>query len=135
LARHEFQRAFYVLRDLRAADLVLGLPWLDDEQASLLFGTTRVFTMMTGTTLDTHTEERRPEGLLMSSGKVHKLMRKTRRSKGRNAEFYVINVTPATEHPTKLHNGEKLTKKQRGSFRSYLTLISRRYRKQWIRRM
>jgi hypothetical protein len=25
LARHEFQRTFYVLRDLRAADLVLGL--------------------------------------------------------------------------------------------------------------
>jgi hypothetical protein len=26
LARHEFQRNFYVPRDLRAADLVLGLP-------------------------------------------------------------------------------------------------------------
>jgi hypothetical protein len=35
LARHEFQRAFYALRYLRVADLVLGLPWLDDEQASL----------------------------------------------------------------------------------------------------
>jgi hypothetical protein len=34
LARHEFQRTFYVLRDLRAADLILGLPWLDDEHAS-----------------------------------------------------------------------------------------------------
>jgi hypothetical protein len=34
LARHEFQRTFYVLRDLRVADLVLGLPWLDDEHAS-----------------------------------------------------------------------------------------------------
>jgi predicted aspartyl protease len=31
LARHEFQRMFYVLRDLRALDLVIGLlPWLDD---------------------------------------------------------------------------------------------------------
>jgi hypothetical protein len=31
LARHEFHRTFYVLRDLRASDLILGLPWLDDE--------------------------------------------------------------------------------------------------------
>jgi hypothetical protein len=42
LAQHEFHRTFYVLRDLRAADLILGLPWLDDEHASLQFGTTRV---------------------------------------------------------------------------------------------
>jgi hypothetical protein len=27
LARHELHRTFYVLRDLRAADLMLGLPW------------------------------------------------------------------------------------------------------------
>jgi hypothetical protein len=26
LARHEFQRTFYVLRDLRVVDMVLGLP-------------------------------------------------------------------------------------------------------------
>jgi hypothetical protein len=39
LARHEFQQTFYVLRDLRAAELALGLPWLDDEQTSLQFGT------------------------------------------------------------------------------------------------
>jgi riboflavin synthase alpha subunit len=26
LARHKFQRTFYVLRDLRVADLILGLP-------------------------------------------------------------------------------------------------------------
>jgi hypothetical protein len=36
LARHEFHRTFYVLRDLRAADLILGLPWLDDEQCHIL---------------------------------------------------------------------------------------------------
>jgi hypothetical protein len=33
LARHEFQRTFYVLRDLRVAHLVMGLPRLDDELA------------------------------------------------------------------------------------------------------
>jgi hypothetical protein len=70
LARHEFHRTFYVLRDLRAADLVLGLPWLDDEHASLQFGSTRIFTLMDGTTVDTTLEERRPECLLMSSTKV-----------------------------------------------------------------
>jgi hypothetical protein len=89
-ARHEFQRTFYVLRDLRVADMVLYIPWLDEEQASLQFGTTRVFTRMDGTTHETRIEERRPEFLLMSSTKVQKLMRKTRRNKGRNAEFYVI---------------------------------------------
>jgi hypothetical protein len=61
LARHEFQRSFYVLRDLRAVDMVLGLPWLDEEQASLQFGTTRVFTLMDGTTVETQIEERRSE--------------------------------------------------------------------------
>jgi hypothetical protein len=50
LVRHEFQRTFYVLRDLPGADIVLGLPWLDDEHASLQFGTTHVFTLMDGTT-------------------------------------------------------------------------------------
>jgi hypothetical protein len=42
LARPEFQRTFYLLRDLLSVDLVLGLPWLDDEHASMMFGTTRV---------------------------------------------------------------------------------------------
>jgi hypothetical protein len=60
LAHHEFQRDFYVLRDLRAIDLVLGLPWLDDEQAFLQFGTKRVFTHMDGTPVDTRNEERIP---------------------------------------------------------------------------
>jgi hypothetical protein len=49
LAKHEFKRIFNVLRDLRATNMVLALPWLDDEQASLQFGTTRVFTLMDGT--------------------------------------------------------------------------------------
>jgi hypothetical protein len=35
LARHEFKWTYNVLHDLRDANLVLGLPWLDDEQASL----------------------------------------------------------------------------------------------------
>jgi hypothetical protein len=90
LARHEFQRTFYVLRDLRAVDLIMGLPWLDDEHASLHFGSTRVFTLMDGIAVETTFEERRLECRLMSSTKIQKLMRKTRRSRGRNAEFYVI---------------------------------------------
>jgi hypothetical protein len=70
LARHEFQRTFYVLRDLRAATIILGLPWLNDEHASLQFGSTMVFTLMDGTAVDTQLEERRPECLLMFSIKV-----------------------------------------------------------------
>jgi hypothetical protein len=80
LARHEFQRNFYVLRDLRATDFVLDLPWLDDEHASLQFGTTRLFTLMDGTAMETQIEERRHECLPMSSTKVHN-MRKTRRTR------------------------------------------------------
>jgi hypothetical protein len=61
LARHEFQRIFYVLRDLRAAHMVLDLPWLGDELASLQFGTTCAFTLMYGTSMETQIEERYPE--------------------------------------------------------------------------
>jgi hypothetical protein len=70
LARHEFQRTFYGIRDLCATDLIKGLPWLDDEHASLHFGSTTVFTLMDGTSVETPLEERRPECLLMSSTKV-----------------------------------------------------------------
>jgi hypothetical protein len=56
LDRHEFKRTFSVLRDLRVGDLVLGLPWLDDEEASLWFGTTRVFTLMDGTIVEIRTK-------------------------------------------------------------------------------
>jgi hypothetical protein len=120
LARHEFQRIFYVLLDLRATNMVLGLPWLDDEQASLQFGTSRVFTLMDGTSLETQIEERCPECLLMSSAKIQKLMRKTHRSKGHNAEFYVIDVSPAAERPAEFHTGEELIAEQRENFRSLL---------------
>jgi hypothetical protein len=72
----------------------LGLPWLGDEHASLQFGTTRVFTMMDGIVVETQIQERLPECLLMSTRKIQKLMR---RSRGRNAEFYVIHISSATE--------------------------------------
>jgi hypothetical protein len=99
VARHEFQRTFYVLRNLQNDELVLGLSWLDDEQAFFQFGMTLVFTLMEGFAVETQTDEHRLECLLLSSRKVQKLMRKTRRSRGRNAEFYVINVTPGAEYP------------------------------------
>jgi hypothetical protein len=103
LARHEFQRTFYVLRDLRVANLILGLLWLDDEHASLQFGSTRVLTLMDGTTVETTLEEQRHECLLMSYTKVQKLMRTTRRSTGRNAKFYVIELTPAANQLIDFH--------------------------------
>jgi hypothetical protein len=119
-ARHEFHRTFYVLRDLRATDLIPGLPWLDDEHASLQFGTSRVFTLMDGIGVETTLEERRLECLLLSSTKVQKLMRKTRRNRGRHAEFYVIKLTSPGEQPTDFHTGEELTAEQRDNFRSLL---------------
>jgi hypothetical protein len=48
-------------------------------------------------------------------------MRKTRRNKGRNAEFYVIAVTPTAGQPTEFHIGEELTaEQQRENFLSLL---------------
>jgi hypothetical protein len=120
LAQHKFQRTFYVSRDLRVADLIMGLPWLDDEHASLHFGSTTVFTLMDGTAVETQLEERRPECLLMSSTKVQKLMRKTCRSRERKAEFYVIELMLAADQPTEFHSGEDLTADQRDDFRSLL---------------
>jgi hypothetical protein len=98
----------------------MGLPWLDDEHASLQFGTTRVYTLLDGTAVETQFEERRPECLLMSSTQVQKLMRKTRRNMGRTIEFYMLHVTPATNQPTEFHTREELTANQREDFRSLL---------------
>jgi hypothetical protein len=47
-------------------------------------------------------------------------MRKTRRIMGRNAEFYVIELTPAADQPTEFHTREELTTYQRDNFRSLL---------------
>jgi hypothetical protein len=88
------------LRDLRAMNIVLKLPWLDDEQASLQYGTARVFTMMDGTIVETETKEHRLECRLMAPTKVQRLMRKTRRDNGRKADFFVSNITPATLQPS-----------------------------------
>jgi hypothetical protein len=77
--------------------------WVDDEQALLKFGTTRVFTLMDGTAVEITTEERRPKCFLVPSIKVQKVMRKTRRIMGRNADFIVINVTMAMKQPTIFH--------------------------------
>jgi hypothetical protein len=38
VAQHDFVRSFHVFRHLRAADIVLGLPWLAVEQATLEVG-------------------------------------------------------------------------------------------------
>jgi hypothetical protein len=54
---------------------------------------------MDGTTV----QKRRLECLMMLSTKVQKLVRKTRRSKGRNAEFYGIGITLAADQPTAFH--------------------------------
>jgi hypothetical protein len=45
----------------------------------------------------------------MSSRNIQKLMRKTRRSMGRNTEFYVIDISPVAEHPAEIHTREELT--------------------------
>jgi hypothetical protein len=110
------------MRDLRAADLVVGLPWLDAEQAALQLCTTSFFTPMDGTIMEVQPYDRPLECLLMSYGKVQKLMRKTRRSRGRNAEFCVINVTPAAEQPAELRTRKELTANTSGR-KDFRTLL------------
>jgi hypothetical protein len=56
----------------------------------------------------------------MSFAKIQKLMRKTRRNRGRNTEFHVISVLPTAKQPTEFHIGEELIAKQRNNFRSLL---------------
>jgi hypothetical protein len=75
---------------------------------------------MDGTTVEIQTEDRRRECLLMSTGKVQQLVRKTRRSRGRNAKFHVINVTPTAEQPVEFHTREELTSNQHENSRSLL---------------
>jgi hypothetical protein len=127
MVRHEFQRNFYVLRDSRAAELIMGLPWFDDEHASLQFGSTRVLTLMDGTMLETQLEERRLECLLISSTKVQKLMRKTRRIRGRNAEFYVIELTPAADHQQTFTLERNYQQPNVTTSGRYFTMTSRSY--------
>jgi hypothetical protein len=43
---------------LRDDDMVLGLQWLDGEEASLVYGTTRVLAMMDNIHMDTQTKAR-----------------------------------------------------------------------------
>jgi hypothetical protein len=68
-----------------------------------------VFTLMDGTAVETTLEERRHECLLMTSTKVQKLMRKTRRSRGRDAEFYVFELTPAVDQQIETSSDSTLT--------------------------
>jgi hypothetical protein len=127
LARHEFQRTFYILRGIHGVDTVLGLQWLDDEYASLHFGTTRALILMDGTKVVIQIEERRLECLLISSGKIQKLMRTTRRNMGRNADFYVIDISPAAEQPADFHTGEEITPNNMKTSARYSTMTYRSY--------
>jgi hypothetical protein len=47
-------------------------------------------------------------------------MRKTRRNRGRHADFYVIELTSTTEQPTDFHTCEELIAEQRDNFRTLL---------------
>jgi hypothetical protein len=54
VAQHDFLRTFHVIRNFHAAGIVMGLPWLDDEQATLKFGTERLFTLMDAQVITFH---------------------------------------------------------------------------------
>jgi hypothetical protein len=64
------------------------------------------FLHMDGKTTEIQNEDCRSKCLLMSSGKGQKLMRRTHKSRGRNAEFYMINVKPSVEQASEFHTRE-----------------------------
>jgi hypothetical protein len=66
LVQHKIVCKFHVLCNLRAADIALGLLWLDDEQATLKFGIERLFALMNCTVVETQMVDRRPECPLIS---------------------------------------------------------------------
>jgi hypothetical protein len=108
-----FVRMFHVLRDLRAANIVLGLPWLDDKQATREFGADRLFTLRDGTIIENQVIERPPQCLLMSSTKAQKMMRKSARAKGRTAEFFMVHLAAAKQYsPSEFHLGNELSDRQ-----------------------
>jgi hypothetical protein len=98
VAQHDFSLTFHVVRHLHAVGIVLGFPWLDDEQATLRFGTECVYALMDGTVVETQVVVRRPECLLMPSTKVQRLMRKSTRAKGRTAEFFAVHLAVHGQH-------------------------------------
>jgi hypothetical protein len=93
-------RTSHFLRDLRAADIVMALTWLDDERPSLKFGAERLFALMDGTVIENQLIERSPECLLMPSTKVQKSMRKCARAEGRSGELsrYTWRMMPSEYH-------------------------------------
>jgi hypothetical protein len=76
--------------------------------------------LMDGIAVETHIEERRLECLLMSFSKIQKRMRKTRRNRGRNAEIYVIDISPAAEQAAEFHSWGVLIAEQRENSPSLL---------------
>jgi hypothetical protein len=89
---------------------VLGLQWLDDDQATLKLGTEHIFTLVDGTIVETQVMVRRPEHMLMTSTKAHKLMRKSARAKGRTADFSTIHLKVVDQRlSSECHLGDKLS--------------------------
>jgi hypothetical protein len=75
---------------------------------------------MDGTAVAITTENRHFECLLMSSTKNQKLMRKASGSRGRDVDFFMINITPTTEQLAYFHALERLTAEQREIFQTWI---------------
>jgi hypothetical protein len=108
LARHELQRTFYVLRYLRDVDM-LGTRFI-----TMARRLTRLFTDRHDACFHPdggynigHLDKRVLECLLISFGKAHKLLRKRRESKRRNADSNVIYVSPAAKQLAEFHTREE----------------------------
>jgi hypothetical protein len=99
----------------------MGLPWLDDEQATLKFDAERLFILMNGTVIENQVIERRPECLLLSSTKAQKFMIKYARAKDRTAEFFTVHLMVAEQQaPSEFHLDDKLSDQHQEDLRKML---------------
>jgi hypothetical protein len=111
VAQHDFGRTFHVFHDLRAADIVLGLPGLDDEQVTPQCSAERPFTLRDDTVIENEVIEQPPECLLMSSTKLQMFMRKqSARAKGWTAKLVTMHLAAAELHPPlEFHLGDEFS--------------------------
>ena len=123
IADHRYEnRMFFVLRDLKVADVVLGLTWLDEAEVTIKYGTQRILTLNDGTYVETASIDRRPQCSIISAKRLQKLMRKTARAgnKTRTAEFYTVQLKLSAETDSDLHLDPEMNSEYSDAIKSLL---------------
>lgn len=123
VAGHRYEnRVFHILRELKVADVVLGLTWLDDAEVTVKYGENRIMTLSDGTYVDTTSVDRRPQCSIISATRVQKLMRKAARAgkKTRTAEFYTVQLRQLPDDDPDLHLDPSMPSEHAAAVKSLL---------------